>query len=437
VNEGMRRLWRLAKQGSFPLLLLTSACGGSLREVQGASYDLSGNESSVADRFEQEEPKAASASARCDYWQRRTYDAMRPQAIGMFIWPSDAFPTLRQWTGAKRDVVCAVHAKTDAQPDGLAVAVHVDGDNIMASVQTKMKCRQTRLDSDGQILPQQPDWQPCEARPLVGANVRLVFDDAQEVKATTDKIGYATFQLALVRWSDDALKSGKAQIALPDGVRTPVSLDALPQYAQWQVARVKAEETRRDEEQAATKFSRDSQTIDKMQGDLETMSDTFARLERTPDPWGDAQVPDLQRIDAARKDMDQLRQVVESDKPLDPQLEARTKALLSLLDQIGNRFSGIQVHIVRAEAHEKQVDAQAKREQQRATRGSASDCISRCDASSSRVQGLIDGSSLSCMEICANAANHCIDCCHATQPTATDEHCGAVCRRSMSAFTCN
>jgi hypothetical protein len=81
--------------------------GGSLREVRGATYELSGTETQIADRYDAQDPKLADLGTRCQYWQNMRNDARRPHAIGVLVWQPDHFPNLQAWTDAHAQDVCS------------------------------------------------------------------------------------------------------------------------------------------------------------------------------------------------------------------------------------------------------------------------------------------------------------------------------------------
>jgi hypothetical protein len=91
--------------------LLLVGCGGVVKQVRGATFDLSGREASVAEPFEQEEPKRAPEDQLCTYWSDRAADARGSHTVGILNWPAEYFETLRSWVAAKRDEHCSAAAQ--------------------------------------------------------------------------------------------------------------------------------------------------------------------------------------------------------------------------------------------------------------------------------------------------------------------------------------
>jgi hypothetical protein len=97
------------------LALVTVSCGGSMRRVQGAQFELNAQEDDLADQWERQEPGQAGLRVRCDYWRRQAAEAMRDHAMGMLIWHGDHFVTLRAWANARAADVCATLARREAE----------------------------------------------------------------------------------------------------------------------------------------------------------------------------------------------------------------------------------------------------------------------------------------------------------------------------------
>lgn len=97
------------------LALLTVSCAGSIREVQGAHFELNAQEDQLAGQWEQQEPRQAGVRARCAYWRDRRPQAMRDHAIGVLIWHRDRFVTLRDWANAKANQACGALAEQEAK----------------------------------------------------------------------------------------------------------------------------------------------------------------------------------------------------------------------------------------------------------------------------------------------------------------------------------
>ncbi len=89
------------------------------------------------------------------------------------------------------------------------------------------------------------DWKTCGTRPVAGEPLHLDLADGQQVVQTTNAQGQAHFDLAAVRWTDEALKSPQARVGSGSQQLASVDLTALPQYVQWKSANDKAETQRR------------------------------------------------------------------------------------------------------------------------------------------------------------------------------------------------
>jgi hypothetical protein len=114
-EQTMRAAWRRGLAVAVTLSIFGCG-GGSLRQVRGATFDLSGKETDVAEEYEQQEPKSAGVKARCEYWTRRVSDARGSHQIGVLVWPSEYFNTLRAWVAAKKDQACAA-AEAESERD--------------------------------------------------------------------------------------------------------------------------------------------------------------------------------------------------------------------------------------------------------------------------------------------------------------------------------
>lgn len=100
--------------------------------------------------------------------------------------------------------------------------------------------------------------------------------------------------------------------------------------------------------------------------------------------------------------------------PQDLNADARFAPIFNRLAPIMNRAKGLQAAAAGA----------AARARAHATQGSYEDCTRYCDGS------------MTCLRSCVEAAGSCVECCHVTQASATDEHCRAVCARNMRSFAC-
>ena len=83
-------------------------------QVRGATFELSGREASLAEKYEQEEPRDAPASDQCTYWKQRVHDAQGGHVIGIVSWPAEYFATLRRWAEAKQAAACTQPTKKAA-----------------------------------------------------------------------------------------------------------------------------------------------------------------------------------------------------------------------------------------------------------------------------------------------------------------------------------
>jgi hypothetical protein len=75
-------------------------------------------------------------------------------------------------------------------------------------------------------------WKACATKPLANVAATLKFADGKTCSGTTDNAGRVSFQVASVRWTDDALRPGSAEINVGDKT-TSVSLASLPAYVAW------------------------------------------------------------------------------------------------------------------------------------------------------------------------------------------------------------
>ncbi len=337
------------------LASLAAACGGSMRQVQGARFELNGQEDTLADEYTQADPLKAAPEARCQYWSGRAEEAgqgRQRQLMGGLVVVNPGAPqvmvTLRAWAQAKQAEVCRGHLKHEQQSDGTMATARISNGAVVATFTAKAKCRDTHVDDRGESFGRQPPWSPCPGSPLAGASVRLIFADGQTVPDTTDTKGLVLFDLSQVRWTDATFKSGHADVALAtDPPVASLSLTGLPQYGAWQQKR--AEEA---------KLARDAKALDALEKDLPMVLQLLGELLKVPDPWGPAQAPLTQRIAAINNDAEKSATVVESDRPLDPQSNARYQALLPTVAVITQRTQAAEVHLQRAQAfHDKQQEA--------------------------------------------------------------------------------
>ncbi len=90
------------------------ACSSSTQlQVRGATFELSSKEIGLANQYDREDPHAADAQARCDYWTKRREDANGNHLVGLFSWPPEYFWHLRAWADAKKAEACDL-AKAEA-----------------------------------------------------------------------------------------------------------------------------------------------------------------------------------------------------------------------------------------------------------------------------------------------------------------------------------
>jgi hypothetical protein len=117
-----------------------------------------------------------------------------------------------------------------------------------------MSCRETQLDNSGEPAPNGGGlWHPCDDTPPPPTLVSLLFDDGQQVSATTDDKGNARFALSSIHWGDATLKSAQAAVVLPSGERSTVSLSDLSKYSEWKTDFDKREQARREQEEATAR----------------------------------------------------------------------------------------------------------------------------------------------------------------------------------------
>ena len=102
----------------LPLLALSGCAVGSMKTVRGATYDLSGAETVLADGMEQQDPKGAGVEVRCIYWrsQRQSLNAP-PQVLtnrAGVVGTTD-FHALRNWAEQYAQMACGAAAEKRAE----------------------------------------------------------------------------------------------------------------------------------------------------------------------------------------------------------------------------------------------------------------------------------------------------------------------------------
>ena len=125
-------------------------------------------------------------------------------------------------------------------------------------------------------------WRACGARPMANTTISLAFADGQQMSQATNAQGHAHFDLASVHWTDEAMKSARAQIALAEGNQTEsIDLKALPQYAEWQRRRTLRERSDRDSA--------------KHEEELNALQDVEKALPTFPGGWTNERMDDFER----------------------------------------------------------------------------------------------------------------------------------------------
>jgi hypothetical protein len=255
-------------------------------------------------------------------------DASHGHAMGIISWSADRFVTLRAWTNAKRIEACSGYRKQEQKIEGATAKGGIQGDTIIATFTSLVQCRNKLVDSRGREFHTHAPWTPCPG-PLKSAPVRLVFPDSQTVPATTDPDGRVTFDLASVHWTDDAVKSGQAQFAIADGPPiASVPLAALPPYIVWQQRKREEEDRARQAQEVSAKIARDRQALVDLTTDISSSEQQVDELLRVPDPWGEQQVPLLQRLGDTSQDATRASRILDADQPVDEATNARYRMLV-------------------------------------------------------------------------------------------------------------
>lgn len=117
---GLRQRCRLG----LALTFLVGCGGESIRETRvGSAFELNGQETTLADQYDAQEPKRADLQTRCRYWQGRATDARRPHALGVLVWQADHFTNLQAWTATRVQETCG-DARIDRLPPTLTANAH-------------------------------------------------------------------------------------------------------------------------------------------------------------------------------------------------------------------------------------------------------------------------------------------------------------------------
>ncbi len=214
------------------LVVALPACGGSIRQVQGAQFELGGTETKLADRYAQQEPSRTNgAEARCQYWSRRERDAQMPQQVGMFLWRAGSFPTLIAWTNAKRQQSCSeAQAQVRAQQQRQVVQQEQEKARI-AEEQAPPKILATPHDSIVDVLITK------HAKPVVNVvftvQVGALGAENGRFQGTTGADGRASVDISGVTATRELVASPWLTVTCSGATVGPVDLKALPLFAQW------------------------------------------------------------------------------------------------------------------------------------------------------------------------------------------------------------
>jgi hypothetical protein len=212
TSLGARPAWAALVLG---LGAVVAGCGGSMQQVQGAQFDLSGNETSVADNYKQQEPREADAQTRCQYWSRRAVEAQGPQTIGILRWPPGSFPTLISWANAKRQQACGkfqAQQQAERAPPVITASAH----DAVIEIDIKKNA------------------QPL-ANTMVTVQVGPMALPSRHLETATGPDGHATVDLSGVEAHRDLIQSPRATLSCMGCIgNVTVNLSTLPIMAKWQ-----------------------------------------------------------------------------------------------------------------------------------------------------------------------------------------------------------
>jgi len=106
---------------SMGLVVFTSGCAfGTTKTVNGATYELSGAETVLAERMEAEDPKSASIEVRCNYWkQKRAELNADPRTLTRRagVISTNRYEGVRGWAGQLEQIACGAVAEKRAKDE--------------------------------------------------------------------------------------------------------------------------------------------------------------------------------------------------------------------------------------------------------------------------------------------------------------------------------